>query len=82
MRHGPFVPPTTCHDATGEWWACTQPERPVDPDYTAFHVDCAACLVALQVAAIHHPDTGLDVRDDRCWDDVVIYGRDVQALIG
>lgn len=44
-EHDPDVP-----DNAGEWYACQHPERPHDPDWTAYWTDCRACMLALQAA--------------------------------
>lgn len=46
-----------------EWYACDFPERPHDPEFTAYWSECRACMFALAAAKMQSdPDRGLDLR--------------------
>lgn len=39
----------------GEWWACSQPERPADYNWTVFQEGCSACRLALIASVFNNP---------------------------
>lgn len=67
----------------GEWWACQQPERPAESDWTMFDLRCRPCVLAAHVAVRHlAPDRGIDIRtaEDPDGDNVVLVAEAAKML--
>lgn len=51
LNHPPHTPSDL--DYHLEWYACEHPERPHDPDFTAYWSECRACQLAFTAALIN-----------------------------
>lgn len=58
-------PPHSGQVDPGEWWACSQPERPADSDWTIFDLRCASCRISAHAALRSLPlHAGVDIRTE------------------